>query len=753
VFTTSTTQAGRSPLFVARTEILRGPQGTLYGRNAIGGAYNVISKRPSRDFSGEARLSFANYDRQRFDGTVSIPINDNWRTKFGISRLNQGEGFAHNLVPGMPDENGPRDETYYEAQLEGEFGKTDVWFYFGKNVWRNSASPGGSTGGSFAPPDTTPGKGTFPSATYCFTGALNCDFGGVIRGNTVLQTGDVRAFQRDTAYNNRLRDSNAVTLQLTHHFDNFDVKYVGGFNRYDYSYKSDIDGTAVKSYQVPLNTTGACAKTKGCTPATVYFGNTSTYQEDEEFYSHELTLSSTWDSPLQYIAGVYFYHEKFAYPQDGYTNQPQLANPILTTGAPAAPNPDKKYFHTNNFASVVSKAIYGQVDYKLTDTIKLTGGLRYTQDDKKTTEEGRFISYGSLAPYTLADYGSLAPALDITASAIGTASAAQLAAQGGRQQGVLGPAVIDPVTGMARRNLRGGSNAVTGTAGVEWAPDRKTLAYAKYSRGYKAFGLNTAVGGAFSPFPYSKPEQMDAFEVGLKKDWTRRFQTNVSGFYDLYYDAQVPLSVQQGDIPSFSIFYNVPRSVIQGVELETTWQPTDRLNVLFTYAYLDSHVSKACCLSDPQDPTAKQPGAKPAGASTQGAKDSITGDPTSGQDLAGNALPFTPHNKVALNVNYTYPVGSYGDLIGSVSYLWRDEQYSSFFNRWYNKTKARDQIDLRLTFKDAKNRFNIVGYARNLTNSNDFESMSGSRDSLGRVYQSYSLVDPRTFGVELQVRF
>ena len=73
VFLTSATQAARSPLFIDRTEVLRGPQGTLYGRNAIGGTYNLISKRPDKDFSGEVRLNFGNYDVERVDATVVRP--------------------------------------------------------------------------------------------------------------------------------------------------------------------------------------------------------------------------------------------------------------------------------------------------------------------------------------------------------------------------------------------------------------------------------------------------------------------------------------------------------------------------------------------------------------------------------------------------------------------------------------------------------------------------------------------------------
>jgi iron complex outermembrane receptor protein len=771
VYTSSTFEASKQPLFIDRVEVLRGPQGTLYGRNSIGGAINVLSKRPTREFESEVRASVGNYGYSLLQATMSGPITEGLRFRVNGQWEKQRDGWYQNTVKGMPDEGNVIDQLYFEAQLAMDFGdKAEGWVKVSNFGWNNG---GGGLGGraSYTP---SPYNSTLENSTNFY---LNQGFGcSGVATNVVNNSSsgcvnpainDPRKFAADTPASVALDQTFVLAAEYTYHFDAFDLKYIGGGSNYHYSLVQDNDGGPNAAYTIPLSGTGVCSNALAglgiCGPLRIFPKAVSTYEENKHWFSHELNLASTGDGPFQWLAGAYYYHEAYKQPVSvRLGDQAQFATPLQLDGkTPAAANPNRLWYDTRPDFEDKSYAFFGQIDWQFTEQLKLTAGLRYSHDHKFGQEEARLVCFALIGCGTSpASLGTFTPAIDITAASVGSGKNAS----GQLLRGVKTATVIDPTTGLAKRELDASWQATTGTIGLDWKPDTDTLVYAKYSRGYKAGGFNSGIVAPVVADPFTDAEHNNAYEIGLKKNIGRTFQANLSAYYYDYSNFQAPVTIVPtggGIATTQTVFFNVPKAISKGFEAELNWAPIDHLQLLATYSYTDAYIDEARGLVDPTDPTASDPEAKRYGPPSS-TLDIYTGKPQQGQDLSGNALPQAPKNKVALNALYTWQFEP-GSLTGSVSYIWRDEQYGTIFSRSYNKSPSWDQVDLRLTYKDAKDRFTIIAYGKNIFDDLGYYEGNTSTRVVGRqvsglpvvqgIASTYYLTPPRTYGMEFQYRF
>jgi iron complex outermembrane receptor protein len=218
---------------------------------------------------------------------------------------------------------------------------------------------------------------------------------------------------------------------------------------------------------------------------------------------------------------------------------------------------------------------------------------------------------------------------------------------------------------------------------------------------------------------------------------------------------QIPLSVIPAAGPTQTQFFNL--NVHQhGLEIETLWQPIDRLQVLFNYAYLKATVDDGqCCFVDGVDPSAVQPEAQPFSPTTAASR---------GQYLDGQTVPQSPEHKLALNVNYTFAFRP-GSLTVGASDIWKDATYYSVFNRYYSRAPSYNQIDLRATWKSANDHIALVAFGRNILDDNGYEAVSGVYQTqiptggIGvptiprSIAENVTLTNPRTYGLEVHYKF
>lgn len=727
-YSASSSELFKSSLFVERTEILRGPQGTLYGRNAMGGAVNTISRRPSNEFGGEIRAGYGNYDRTKIEGTVSIPVADNLRFKIGGSQDWQREGFIENLGDG--NDAGTIKRTYFEIQGEAELGDNlNIWARYSRSNWDDTMGVGDRLANLITPYDTTrpfqPIGGLVPNGQF-----------GAARPNPGVDDPYKQWTNRD-GYG-QLRGNHLFTTTVTYDLGWAELKYIGGFQQYNYQTGGDYDAT---------NTTTSYAS--GPLGTQVFSDQTTDFNEHKKYYSNEINLTSNSDGPFNWILGVYQYQERYRQRiQLGSPLQAQLAAPNFyygsINGAPAgvsslaaaglsSTNPTRNF--ADNQAELESKAyaVFGQGTYEFNDQWALTAGLRYTKDEKDGFETQRLVLFNPT--------------------------------------GAFGPAAVDVSSDMDPtqpgvqnyRNLSDSWSAVTGTLNLDWTPDDDTLVYAKYSRGYKSGGF---LLGTLAAKPTADEESVNAYEIGMKKTIGGRLILNAAGFYNDFEGLQLNLSqLNAAGTAASNNFVNVDAEAY-GLELEATWQPIQPLQISASYGYLHTEITEGCCFYDPADPSALKSTARPSGGTSVN-----NGVLFRFQDLAGSKIYQSPENKFALNANYTFDFTP-GSLILSGTYTWTDETtYQPFDNPDFS-VPAYGTADLRVLWKDAEDRYSLIGYVKNVTDEEGFTSTSSTNPTAvfanpnpglvvgGTPYLRQTstaitrgLIQPRTYGVELQYRF
>ena len=637
VYTSSTVEAGKTPIFVDRVEILRGPQGTLYGRNSIGGAINVISKRPTEEPYGEVRATVANYGRTLLEAVVSGPLAPDLQFRLGGNWEKQRDGYFTNVVPGMPSEGNVIDQYYVEGQLQAKFGDhIEGWVKASIAGWNNGGGgPGARATYTTGPLNTfeyAPGA-LFVNPGYACSGKVSNVTNLSPAGCANPADSNPRDFASDTQNSVSLDDTYIIATQWTYHMDNADLKYIGGGTNYHYTLIADQDATAIQGFTLPVapffSAAGAavgaaltpCSVVAGCTGVNVRPRYESTYQENKHWISHELNLASSGNGDLQWLVGAYYYHE--GYKQPVFTtlfDQTQLASSSIAaaTGLPVSADSNLRPYDDRPELQDESYAGFGQIDWKFASDWKTTLGVRYSHDHKFGDEAVRVVCFAVTACLNTAatgtsvtpeGLGSFTPPVDVTGAVVDTTTVPQGA----------GPVTFTP-DGFAHRHYDAEWSAWTGTAGLQWDPAPGAMAYARYSRGYKAGGFNVGISTTEGSFPSTGPEHANNYEIGLKKDFLNHtLQTNIAVFYLDYQDFQAPVTipaVSGGVAQAQGVFINVPKAVSYGVETETIWSPVDHLQLMLTYSYNDAHIQDLKNVIDPADPTAIQPGARPIGALT-----------------------------------------------------------------------------------------------------------------------------------------
>lgn len=557
VYLARTVGANANLLDVERVEILKGPQGTLFGRNTIGGAISVVTRDPANARSIRGEFTTGRFNRIDAGVAVDLPlIEDRLLSSFAVSTTNR-DGYQKRIpYPGVQNfvTEGPTDYLPsgiitgisaggrqgggHQASVRGKLLWKGDGFRIGLtadysksnddtqavSLVRTSSNPGALSNLYNAcislPPAALAGAGLAPvcnSPRFGIGGVLgsvNVDSNPA--NDRLLFNDQFVTGNSDTSYasgNNysRLRNyglAATIDVEVT---NDINLKSITAYRNQDWNIGIDGDGSPLAVFDVSVT------------------------QKQKQF-SQELQLSgASFDDRLRWLVGAYYFDERASEQQ----------NPIFGGGL----------FQVRNLASFSTKsyAAFTHLNFALSNQISFTAGARYTEE-RKTIDPGQediglFLQKVAGLPSVL--YPD--------------------------------PTDLTQLLPTARQKRR--FNDFSPRLGVEFKPSRDIMIYGSYSRGYKSGGWTSRVTAPVLTVPKFEPESAQTYEVGVKSElFDRRIRVNLATFTTEYKNIQ--LNIQRGISPTFE---NAGTGRIKGVELDLQAVISNALRLNASAGYIDAH--------------------------------------------------------------------------------------------------------------------------------------------------------------------
>ncbi|MEM9256618.1 MAG: TonB-dependent receptor [Pseudomonadota bacterium] len=700
-----------------RVEVLRGPQGTLYGRNTTAGVVNIISKLPEEELGGFIDASYGDYEYIRTRGALNIPITDNLWQRFSMFYTSR-DGYVDNEFTGddidgrdmyavrsstsfMPGENTDIHLTvqYYDEdsdRLRGSstYCATDPDGVLGCLPNRGRPVGGANTAGTVA-----------GLLTGAVAGATGEDFP-ANDGEGAFRPTDLRKVNFDYTPVYEV-DETIISLQIEHELDSYTLHSLTGYYNSRLDARNDYDFTA-NVQRWPLETTYQRGPDG---PATVDFlqqNDRST--TDPEQWSQEFRINSDYDGKFNFMAGAFYMD--FQSDTHYYVYSSSLSVFGQTFGIPE----DRWVF--DNFTKdyqLESWAVFGEVYYDLTDRMDLTVGLRYTDETKESLQRSVYLNF-----------------LDIPEGPNG-----------------------------GFNEFKSDSNEPTGKINLNYHLSDEIMLYGTIARSYKGGGFNpiSAESALLDPAQGGNPdlaefdpEYINSLEVGAKSRWLdNRLQANVTAFYYDYKDLQVSKIVEQTAINE-----NMDADIM-GFEGEFVFAPNENWNVLTNLSWLHTDLGNYLTF-DPADPN--QMGTV-EGITSQGNTNLLTspdcpgGGPTCpGIDVNvnGNEMPNAPEFSAYIAATYTHFFENNMRLDVSASYYWQDEFYTRIFNTEDDLLDAWDVWNASTTLFAADDSWYAEAWVRNLTDEDNWTGQYLQGAAVG-LFRTIQLMEPRTYGLTVGYSF
>jgi iron complex outermembrane receptor protein len=705
--------ANQDLLDVERIEILKGPQGTLFGRNTIGGAVSIVTRDPGDTFAVRGDITAGRFDFVQVRASVDLPLAENWaalvtadvKTRNGYGkRLPFPSSLASNSRPytaypasafDSPSREGDErtrtirgklkyDGADFRVTLGGDYQYTEG--SAPTKLLQTTENVAGSFAGLYnacigLTPAQLAGAGLFnvcssygtqfPSRSGSESTPVTRlpGFGSVnVDGNPANDL---------LPYDSRFMTNNPDTTYATgNNFSqlrNWGLTFIGEYDLSDEAMIKSITAYRKSRWLSGIDGDGSPV-------------NMSAYSFDQKQwqFSQELQLvGSALDKKLNYAFGLYYFKEK-----GSLRDFVESGEGIYVIDGP-------NWLKTENYA------VFGQVDFRPTETIGLTAGGRYTHENKEF--EGGQQELNGLF-YKLAG----APCSDAQGNIFPNA-----VLPNGQTCRV---AQNHPDPNNPLRLYPGGLNHLkfknfSPKLGIQFYPSDDLMIYGSWSKGYKTGGWTTRYSTPQVVVSSFDPEKATTYEIGFKSTLLeRRLRINAAAFLTDY--KAIQLNYQVGGSPTIA---NVGDGKIKGAELEVVALPIDRLTINFALGYTDAYYTAL----DAAVAVVSGPNALQAGA------------------LVGGPLPKSPKWKVNISPKLDIPLGDAGELTLLADYTYTSSMSNNVERTLVLNRPGVSMVNASVTYRDPADRFNVTIGGTNLTNERYI--ISGSAiPAFGALIGTYS---------------
>lgn len=620
---------------VERIEVLKGPQGTLFGRNTIGGAISIVTHDPGDTFRFVGDVTTGSFSYLQARGTADVPIANGLSSSVAFSIKNRNGYLRRIPFPGVVDFNNPPITAFTAAGFDGagrsREGGDDSWNVRVKLKWDNGGRLNATLTGDYGKIDQAQIANTLiKTVPFVFAGTYNCAIAGIIPppGDTTTCGGGPPPF----AYIGGIGGTNSIVdipspfganadADPTNDRIPYDDRFLTG--DIDTSYATGNNYSKLRNYGIAGTVNFEISDNVALKSITAYrelhwnvgtdldgsplnFLHTS-FTTDQYQFSQELQLlGKALDDKVNYVFGAYYFKEA-----GNLHDYVTFAEGLLQVDGP-------------NDLSTQNYAFFGQVDWRISDLIGVTVGGRYTHEDKEFEgfqSDNNGLTYKILQFIGVPECASITPISDACRIAAGFPNP--------------GEPLRYYIAGTQKKKF----NNFAPKVGIQLHPNDDTLVYGSWSRGYKTGGWTTRLSNPLPTAPDFDEEEAETFEIGVKSTLLNRaLQINAAAFTTKYTGIQ--LNFQQGVSPTIQ---NAGDARIKGFEIEAVAAPLIGFTITGSLGYLDATYTRV----DGPAQVAPNP------------------DPIFGNFgvVPGATLPKTPKWKFNISPRYEFELGSSGKII------------------------------------------------------------------------------------------